>query len=113
MTERKGSNSRLVYSSEGGRVPDQGRRLPSRAAATPPGDGVVRVSRTKAGRKGKTVTLVTGLPPADLADVSRELKRLCGSGGAVKEGVVEVQGDHRDRIVAHLQGRYRVKAAGG
>jgi translation initiation factor 1 len=84
----------------------------------PPGspgspDGIVRVSRTKAGRKGKTVTLVTGLPPADLASTASELKRLCGSGGAVKDGVVEVQGDHRDKVAAHLGTRFRVKIAGG
>jgi translation initiation factor 1 len=79
----------------------------------PVGDGVVRVSRTKAGRKGKTVTLVTGLPPADREAVGKELKRLCGSGGAVKDGVVEIQGDHREKVAAHLGGRYRVKLAGG
>jgi translation initiation factor 1 len=104
-------DARLVYSTEGGRVREE---RPQRAGGdADPGDGVVRVSRTKTGRKGKTVTLVTGLPPADREGVARELKRLCGSGGAVKDGVVEIQGDHRDRVVAHLGGRYRVKAAGG
>jgi translation initiation factor 1 len=104
-------NSRRVYSTEGGRVPEPRRR---RAPAPgPPRDGIVRVSRTSSGRRGKTVTLVTGLPPADLRAVAGELKRLCGSGGAVKEGTVEIQGDHRARIVEHLAGRYRVKAAGG
>lgn len=73
----------------------------------------MRVSRTKAGRKGKTVTLVTGIPPADLADVGKELRRLVGSGGSVKEGVVEIQGDHRDRIADHLRTRFQVKVAGG
>jgi translation initiation factor 1 len=104
-------DARLVYSTEGGRV----REVRDRPAAggEDPGDGVVRVSRTKSGRKGKTVTLVTGLPAADRDAVARELKRLCGSGGAVKEGVVEIQGDHRERILAHLAGRYRVKPAGG
>lgn len=102
-------NTRLVYSSEGGRVDEEPRRAPTQ----PSGDGIVRVGRTKAGRRGKTVTLVSGLPPADVASVAAELKKLCGSGGAVKDGVVEIQGDHRDRIVARLQGRYRVKLAGG
>lgn len=106
---RKTDDTRLVYSSETGRV----REAPAAGAPAPAGDGIVRVSRTKAGRKGKTVTLVTGLPPGDLEAVGRELKRLCGSGGAVKDGVVEIQGDHRDRVVAHLGGRYRVKPAGG
>jgi translation initiation factor 1 len=101
-------NSRLVYSSDGGRVaPRDDRRAPAPTA----GDGVVRVGRTSAGRRGKTVTLVSGLPAADLAGVARELKRLCGSGGSVKEGVVELQGDHRERVAAHLEGRYRVKVA--
>ena len=62
---------------------------------------------------GKTVTLVTGLPPGDLRAVAGELKRLCGSGGAVKEATVEIQGDHRARIIEHLAGRYSVRAAGG
>jgi translation initiation factor 1 len=73
----------------------------------------VRVSRTSSGRRGKTVTLVAGLPAADVPAVARELKKLCGSGGAVKDGVVEIQGDQRERVMAHLEGRYRVKAAGG
>ena len=73
----------------------------------------MRVSRTKAGRKGKTVTLVEGVPPAERAGVARELRRLCGSGGAVKDGVVEIQGDHRERVAAYLAGRYRTKRAGG
>ncbi|MFP5450666.1 MAG: translation initiation factor [Thermoleophilia bacterium] len=102
-------NARLVYSTEIGRVDEP----PSGSASRPAGDGIVRVGRTKAGRKGKTVTLVTGLPQGDLGAVATELKKLCGSGGAVKDGVVEIQGDHRDRVVARLEGRYRVKLAGG
>lgn len=109
MSPRESDDSRLVYSTGTGRVREE-RAAP---APGPAGDGVVRVSRTTAGRKGKTVTLVTGLPPADLAGVARDLKRLCGSGGAVKDGVVEVQGDHRDRVATHLGERYRVKRAGG
>ncbi len=109
MSSGNRGNTRLVYSSEGGRVDEE----PRRKGSEPPGDGIVRVSRTKAGRRGKTVTLVTGLPGADVAAVATELKKLCGSGGAVKDGVVEIQGDHRDRIAARLDGRYRVKLAGG
>jgi translation initiation factor 1 len=104
-------NTRLVYSSEGGRAEERSPAAP--AGPSRPGDGVVRVGRTSSGRRGKTVTLVTGLPAADLAGVAKELKRLCGSGGSVKDGVVEVQGDHRAKVIAHLEGRYRVKAAGG
>ena len=107
-------NTRLVYSSEGGRVPDpSGKRGPQARGAQARADGIVRVSRTSAGRRGKTVTLVAGLPPSDVVAVGKELKRLCGSGGSVKEGVVEIQGDQRARVIAHLEGRYRVKAAGG
>lgn len=102
-------NTRLVYSSDGGKVDEE----PRRTASEPSGDGIVRVGRTKAGRRGKTVTLITGLPARDVAAVAAELKKLCGSGGSVKDGVVEIQGDHRDRIVARLEGRYRVKKAGG
>ena len=103
------ANAQAVFSTEGGRISDE------RAPASSPGasDGIVRVSRTSAGRKGKTVTLVTGLPPGELGDIAKELKRLCGSGGSVKDGVVEVQGDHRDKVAAHLGSRYRVKIAGG
>lgn len=74
---------------------------------------MVRVSRTKAGRGGKTVTLVTGLPPTDVATVGAKLKRLCGSGGTVRDGVVEIQGDHRQRIADHLSSTYTTKIAGG
>ena len=107
-------NTRLVYSSEGGRGPDP----PRPAGGAPRGpaprlDGIVRVSRTWSGRRGKTVTLVAGLPPGEVDAVAKELKKLCGSGGAVKEGVVEIQGDQRARVIVHLEGRYRVKAAGG
>jgi translation initiation factor 1 len=109
MSSDKRDNARRVYSTETGRVPDE----PARAPAASPSDGTVRVGRSRSGRRGKTVTLVTGLPPADLQVVARELKRLCGSGGAVKEGVVEIQGDHRRRVVEHLAERYRVKLAGG
>jgi translation initiation factor 1 len=109
MARRSSENTRLVYSSEVGRVSD-----PQHAQASgPPTDGIVRVSRTSSGRKGKTVTLITGVPHADTGELVRELKRLCGSGGAVKDGVVEIQGDHRAKVVAHLDGRYRVKLAGG
>jgi translation initiation factor 1 len=80
------------------------------------GDGIVRVSRITKGRKGKGVTVITGLdrPPVELKDLARQLKRLCGSGGTVKNGTIEIQGDHRDRLVADLKARgYTVRRAGG
>jgi len=81
-----------------------------------PKDGVVRVSRETKGRKGKGVTLVTGVPldAEELPILAKRLKNLCGAGGTVKNGIIEIQGDHRDRIVAELQGRgWTVKRAGG
>jgi translation initiation factor 1 len=86
------------------------------ATAAPRDDGVVRVSRETKGRKGKGVTLIAGLPLDEngLAAFTKDLKRRCGTGGAVKGGVIEIQGDHRDRLVEDLQSRgYRVKKAGG
>jgi translation initiation factor 1 len=103
-------NTQAVYSTESGRI-DSAPAAPAPSAGST--DGIVRVSRTSAGRRGKTVTLVTGISPGDLGDVAKELKRLCGSGGSVKDGVVEVQGDHRDKVAAHLGQRFRVKIAGG
>jgi translation initiation factor 1 len=74
---------------------------------------VVRVFREKGGRGGKVVTVVRGLS-GDLAAVARDLKRQCGSGGAVRDGAVEIQGDHRDKVVARLEAQgHRVKIAGG
>jgi translation initiation factor 1 len=95
------SNSRLVYSTDDG---DRRRDEPERPAATAGRDGVVRVSRERSGR-GKVVTVVRGLPANDLKAVASELKRLCGSGGSVKDGAVELQGDHREKVAAHLEAR--------
>jgi translation initiation factor 1 len=84
--------------------------------AAPQGDGIVRVSRETKGRKGKGVTLVTGvlLDEDGFQKLATELKRKCGAGGTVKEGVIEIQGDHRDLLVAELAKRgYTVKRAGG
>jgi translation initiation factor 1 len=86
------------------------------AAPAAPRDGVVRLFRDRGGRNGKTVTVIHGLPergPALEARLS-EMKRLCGAGGTLKDGVVEIQGDHRPKVVARLESRgYRVKLAGG
>jgi translation initiation factor 1 len=77
-----------------------------------PDDGIVRVMRER--RRASVVTIITGLPEQQLAPLASELKRLCGSGGTAKNGVVEIQGDHREKIVAHLQAQGRtVKKAGG
>jgi translation initiation factor 1 len=103
--------SRLVYSTDAGRTCPSCRRAleactcQAQAAAAVLGNGVVRVSRETAGRGGKAVTLVRGLPldAAALADLGKRLKAACGSGGTVKDGVIEVQGDHVERVLAALK----------
>jgi translation initiation factor 1 len=77
-----------------------------------PSDGVIRVARER--RRGGVVSLVHGLAPAEADDVAKTLKRYCGTGGTSKNGIVEIQGDHRERIVAWFieQGR-KAKVAGG
>ena len=81
-----------------------------------PRDGVVRLFRDRGGRNGKTVTVIHGLPergPAHEARLS-EMKRLCGAGGTLKDGVLEIQGDHRERLASRLRALgYTVKLAGG
>jgi translation initiation factor 1 len=114
----------LVYSTEKGRVrrcqhcgrplADNG-RCPCRAqAGRAPGDGILRVRRETSGRKGKTVTTISGAAPAQAIELAKALKRLCGSGGSVVDGVIEIQGDHRAKVVAHLEAQgLQVKSAGG
>jgi translation initiation factor 1 len=90
--------------------------VPPASTAGPPADGIVRVGRTKSGKGGKTVTQVSGLAgsEAELKAALKELKRVCGSGGTLRDGLVEVQGDHRERIATHLAQRgHRVKLTGG
>lgn len=114
--------SHPVYSTESGRLcPDCGRpkaacACAQQAHARPAGDGRVRVSRERQGRGGKTVTVVRGLPlpAADLVALGQRLKAACGSGGTVKEDVIEVQGDHRDRVLELLRrDGFDAKPAGG
>jgi translation initiation factor 1 len=119
---------RVVYDSDYGRLdrcsycrrrieacvcPERGGGGKRQASAS---DGVVRVSRDRKGRRGKTVTVISGLPAAreGLQEIATALKRLCGSGGTVAEGNVEIQGDHRERVAARLaELGYKVKLAGG
>lgn len=110
----------LVYSTDSGRMCPRCRRplasCACKAAAAPPsGDGIVRVSRETKGRGGKAVTLVRGLPlPADeLAALGKLLRNACGAGGTLKDRVLEVQGDHVERVMALLQQQgFKVKRAG-
>lgn len=82
----------------------------------PKTDGIVRVGRETKGRKGKGVTVITGLPldASGLKAMARELKARCGSGGTIRENTIEIQGDHRDHLVELLtQKGYSVKRSGG
>jgi len=121
------SNTRLVYSTGPGRLcPECARPLsecrckrsrPAQPQAlVPKGDGVVRVGRETKGRKGKGVTVISGVPLAGdaLEELATRLKKRCGSGGTVDGGVIEIQGDHRDTLVTEL-GKlgYTVKRSGG
>ena len=81
-----------------------------------PNDGVTRVRREKGGRGGKTVTVLYGLPGSsdESTQLFKELKKLCGCGGTFKQGRIEIQGDHRDKILQILRDKNIVaKAAGG
>jgi len=105
------NNSRLVYSTESGRIDE-----PRPQTQRPKGDGIVRLQRQTSGRKGKGVCLITGLDMADaeLEKLAAELKKKCGCGGAVKEGVIEIQGDKRDLLKTLLEAKgLKVKLAGG
>ena len=131
MRSRGASTGGLVYSTEAGRMCPACRQpvaqcvcLTGKAAeamAGTPGtaiaaDGVVRVSRETKGRGGKAVTLVRGLAadPAALGKLCQQLKTACGSGGTVKDGTIEVQGDHCDRLMALLKTQgHAVKRSGG
>jgi translation initiation factor 1 len=118
---RKPPQGGLVYSTDSGRMCPACRQ--ALAACTcaqqpraPAGDGIVRVSRESKGRGGKTVTLVRGLALDDaaLTALGKRLRSACGTGGTVKDGVVEVQGDHAERVVALLQAEgFVVKRSGG
>ena len=109
------SNSRLVYSSDSGRIKQDKPGSNSKPAAQP-ADGTVRLRREVKGRGGGTVIVISGipLPEAKIKELAGALKKKCGCGGTVKEGVIEIQGDHRDTLLNELQTRgYKVKLAGG
>lgn len=119
---KNSSNSTLVYSTETGRTCPGCRNAlaqctcKARAASQSIGDGNVKVSRQTKGRGGKCVTLVSGvaLDAIALALLGKQLRAACGSGGTVKDGVIEVQGDHCERIMEALQKQgLRPKRVGG
>jgi translation initiation factor 1 len=121
MSKRKNTDNRLVYSTDGGRLCPQCLRPVlncvcgnSKPAAT--GDGIVRLHRETKGRGGKSVTIIKGLPLSGdaLKTLASQLKKKCGVGGSLKEGNVEIQGDHRDFLKGELETLgYTVKKSGG
>lgn len=122
-TMKNSQASALVYSTEAGgrmcpdcRAPVAQCRCKENNARIPATDGIVRVSHETKGRKGKGVTVIKGLTldAAALAAAGKQLKTACGSGGTVKDGTIEIQGDHRELVIAALvkQGHV-VKRAGG
>ncbi len=118
---------RLVYSTGDGRIntcPTCGKPCKQCQCDTSPSnqiparktDGIARVMRDRKHRGGKTVTVITGIPASNdaIATIAQQLKKLCGSGGTVKDGVIEIQGDHCDKVQAKLtEMGYKVKRAGG
>lgn len=120
MTNR-GKGGGLVYSTDGGRMCPKCRQPVARCAcgatkAAPAAGGVVRVFRETKGRNGKSVTVIRGLAldEAALILLGKELRAACGSGGTVKDGAIEVQGDHCERVIDILGKRFgNVRRAGG
>ena len=113
-------NSSLVYSTETGRLCPECEMALAECICdqekAPQGDGIVRVSLDTKGRKGKGVTLVSGLllKSEELKSLGKELKQKCGVGGAVKDGNIEIQGDHREKVIALLKAKsFQVKRTGG
>lgn len=120
MPKKNAENSALVYSTDPcltctGCGHPAGLCCCSKKS-TPEGDGIVRISRETKGRKGNGVSLITGLPldGDGLKKLARQLKQKCGTGGSIKNGMIEIQGDHRESLKDELcrQG-YKVKLAGG
>ena len=117
------SNHRLIYSDEiGSNCPKCGQLLQKCQCNNNPannnlkGDGIVRIQRETKGRKGKGVTLITGVPLMrdELKSLAKSLKQKCGTGGTIKNGVIEIQGDHRDLLLSLLEDKgWKVKKAGG
>ena len=118
-TKNKGNG--VVYSTEFGKMcPDCNKPnvkcVCGKKQSTPQSDGVVRLMRETKGRKGKGVTLITGVPleHQQLKTLAKSLKQKCGTGGSIKHGVIEIQGDHRDALEKELSRLgYTVKRAGG
>jgi translation initiation factor 1 len=113
---KRTEETNLVYSSETGRVGHGASKLQGTRLSKPPSDGTIRLRREVKGRGGGTVIVITGIPLKGeaLRDLAGALKKRCGSGGTVKDGIIEIQGDHRETLFKELESRgYQVKLAGG
>ncbi len=121
MSKKQNNEAGIVYSTEHGRMCPKCGKPKSKCTCkkekpNPKKDGIVRLQLDKKGRKGKAVTLVTGVPldPDSLAKLTKQLKQKCGAGGTLKAGVIEIQGDHREMLMQELQNLgYTVKRSGG
>jgi translation initiation factor 1 len=110
--EKKGSSDRLTYSEFGTAPKAEATARPDPPAKQQP----LKIQATRSGRKGKTVTVVSGFQSSanTLNDLAKKLKAQCGTGGAVKEQTIEIQGDHRQKLKEVLEGLgYPVKFSGG
>ncbi|MHC5066038.1 MAG: stress response translation initiation inhibitor YciH [Planctomycetota bacterium] len=114
------SDGRIVWDSDSGQVGDgpstHRKGKPQKKKQPAKSDGIARVRRETGGRKGKTVTTIAGVPVSakELTALAKQLKQLCGVGGSVKDSVIELQGDQRDRVVEYLQAKgHQVLRAGG
>ncbi len=106
----------IVYSTDGGSMRSHPDTRKSSGEPAKKSDGIVRIMRDRKQRGGKTVTVITGVPASDeaLTGLAQQLKKLCGSGGTVKDGTIEIQGDHCDKVQTKLtEMGYKVKRAGG
>ena len=118
-------DSCLVYSTDSGRVcPDCGKpvkkcsckRKKAKSQSNIQSDEIIRIRREKKGRKGKTVTSISGFQEGtdDLKQVAKNLKSKCGTGGSIKDGIIIIQGDYRQTIQSELQKQgFKIKLAGG
>jgi len=121
MKTRNPGDSALVYSTGQGKTCPTCREPIAQCTCLkknliPEGDGIVRVGRETKGRKGKSVTVISGVPldSNGLRGLAKHLKQQCGTGGTVKEGIIEIQGDHREALIEELKKQgYIVKRSGG
>ena len=121
MATRNSEDFDTVYSTEHGKIcPACGKPKAQcvcrQKKAIPQGDGIVRVGRETKGRKGKGMTVITGVPldHEGLRKLAKQLKQKCGTGGTLKGGVIEIQGDHRELLIEELKKQgYIVKRSGG